>query len=164
MSAPISRPAATRLDAIDRALLTLLAADGRATYHDLARQVRLSANATADRIRRLRRDGLLRGYTADIDLRRLGMTLYALTSIRLREGVDRRRFERDLATLPQVLYAAHTTGPYDYELRIGCGSPEELEAVVDRLKDRCGVREANSRVVLGEVELDPLRVLNPDST
>ena len=51
MSAPISRPAATRLDAIDRALLTLLAADGRATYHDLARQVRLSANATADRIR-----------------------------------------------------------------------------------------------------------------
>ncbi len=152
-------PQPTSLDATDRALLHLLACDSRATYQELGHAVRLSANAAAERVRRLRRSGLIRAYTIDVDRNTLGQTLRALTNIKLREGMSRRQFEDGLVGLPHVMAAAHTTGEYDYELTIGCREPAELEEIVDRLKEHHGVREVNSRIVLREVPLDRLRIL-----
>ena len=49
---------------IDRRILTLLAGDGRMSFTDLARQTGLSVSATHQRVRRLERRGLIRGYAA----------------------------------------------------------------------------------------------------
>ncbi|MCQ4044032.1 Lrp/AsnC ligand binding domain-containing protein [Streptantibioticus rubrisoli] len=62
-----------------------------------------------------------------------------------------------LSALPRIAAAAHTTGEYDYQLRVVCADPSELEAVVQRLKEDHGVREPRSRLILREVELDPTR-------
>jgi Lrp/AsnC family transcriptional regulator, leucine-responsive regulatory protein len=148
------------VDDIDRDILGALVADGRLTYQELARTVRLSANAVAERVRRLRDSGLLRGYRAELDLRVLGRTLVALTDVRLREETLGRDFERSLADVPQVVWAAHTTGEYDYQLRIVCADPGELELVVEELKREHGARELRSRVVLREIDLDPARLLH----
>lgn len=150
-----------RLDRLDREILAVLVPDGRATYLEVARKVRLSANAVADRVRRLRTRGVIRGYRAEVDLAALGRTLIALTDVRLREGTDGRGFEAGLASLPQVQWAAHTTGEYDYQLRVACVDPAELEEVVETLKREHGVRELRSRIVLREVALDPTRCLAP---
>ncbi|WP_432103568.1 Lrp/AsnC family transcriptional regulator [Streptomyces sp. bgisy091] len=157
MTPPI--PPAPSLDGVDRALLRLLARDARATYQELGQAVRLSANATAERVRRLRREGAIQAYTVDIDPGVHGHALFALTDVKLREGVDRRHFEESLAELEHVIRAAHVTGEYDYQLTLGCRDTADLETAVDRLKDSHGVREVNSRVVLSEVTLDPLRTL-----
>ncbi|MEU1626154.1 Lrp/AsnC family transcriptional regulator [Streptomyces sp. NPDC020096] len=151
------------LDRLDREILAVLVRDGRATYLEVARRVRLSANAAADRIRRMRADGVIRGYHAELDRTALGATLSALTDVRLREGVDGRGFESSLSALPQIAAAAHTTGEYDYQLRIVCADPAELEAVVEQLKRDHGVRELRSRLVLREVEMDPTRFLGVPS-
>lgn len=147
------------MDDIDRSLLEALVRDGRMTYQELARAVRLSANAVAERIRRLRHTGLLRGYHAELDLRVLGRTLVALTDVRLRDDVSGRDFEQSLHAVPQVVSAAHTTGEYDYQLRIACTDPAELEQVAEVLKRGHGARQLRSRVILSEVELDPSRLL-----
>lgn len=147
------------LDRLDREILAVLAHDGRATYQEVSQQVRLSANAVADRIRRLRAQGVIRGYRADLDLARTGRTLTALSDVNLRDGVEHRGFEASLEQLPQVAGAVHVTGEYDYQLRILCTGTEELEAVVETLKQDHGVRELRSRIVLREVELDPTRAL-----
>ncbi|ATL68135.1 Lrp/AsnC family transcriptional regulator [Nocardia terpenica] len=147
------------MDDIDRDLLGALVRDGRMTYQELARAVRLSANAVAERIRRLRHSGLLRGYHAELDLGVLGRTLIALTDVRLRDDVSGRDFEQSLHAVPQVVSAAHTTGEYDYQLRIACTDPAELEHVVDILKHGHGARQLRSRVILSEIDLDPSRLL-----
>jgi Lrp/AsnC family leucine-responsive transcriptional regulator len=147
------------LDKVDRALLRLLAEDARATYQELGQAVRLSANATAERVRRLSRGGAIRAYTVDVDPGVLGHALFALTDVKLRDGVDRRQFEESLAALEHVVGAAHVTGEYDYQLTLGCRDTSDLEAAVDRLKESHGVREVNSRIVLRQVALDPLRAL-----
>jgi len=152
------------MDSIDRDMLAELVHDGRMTYQELARAVRLSANAVAERIRRLRDSGLLRGYHAELDLRVLGRTLLALTDVRLREDTTGADFERGLAAVPQVLSAAHTTGEYDYQLRIACIDPSELEQVVEIIKREHGARELRSRVVLREIDLDPARLLRTRAT
>ncbi len=147
------------MDAIDRDLLTALVHDGRMTYQELARTVRLSANAVAERIRRLKETGLLLGYHAHLDPRVLGRSLRALTDVRLREGVSGAEFESGLRTVPQVVSAAHITGDYDYLLDIACVDPPELEFVVELIKREHGARELRSRIVLRDIELDPARIL-----
>ena len=146
------------MDEVDRRLIAALVADGRMTFQELGRLVHLSANSVADRVRRLRQSGLLAGFHAELDLERLGRTLVALSDTKLHAEVDRLTFERELASIPQVLAATHTTGEYDYQIRVACTDTQDLEQVVDRLR-AVGVREIHSRIVLGEVHFDPTRLL-----
>jgi Lrp/AsnC family leucine-responsive transcriptional regulator len=147
------------LDRIDREILTLLLADARLTYQDLARSVRLSANTVADRVRRLRAAEVIRGYHARLDLAVLGHGLTMLSDVRLLERTDRAAFERGLLEVPHVVAAMRLTGEYDYQLRIACADPTDFESVVDGLKRDHGVRELRSRLLLHEVELGPDRLL-----
>ena len=146
------------MDDIDRILLSALVEDGRLSFQQLAAQVHLSPNSTADRIRRLRQSGVLAGYHAQLDLAKLGQSLGSLTDVKLKESVDRHQFEQDLEDVPQVLGAVHTTGEFDYQLRIVTRNSEELQSVIDLLR-RLGARDIQSRIVLGEVTFNPARLL-----
>ncbi|WP_329587280.1 Lrp/AsnC family transcriptional regulator [Kitasatospora sp. NBC_01250] len=149
------------MDRIDRHLLTLLLQDGRATYQELGRQVRLSANTVADRVRRLQASGVIQGYRAELDLAAFGRGMQMISDIRLRDDTDRRAFERQLADVPQVVSAMRLTGDYDFQLRLACTDAREFETVIDRLKAELGVREVRSRLVLHEVSLGLDRILEP---
>ncbi|MGW1054655.1 Lrp/AsnC family transcriptional regulator [Streptomyces sp. NPDC002521] len=149
------------MDRIDRQILARLLVDGRATYQELGRQVRLSANTVADRVRRLQSAGVIRGYRAELNLAAFGRGLELLSDIRLREGVDRQAFEAQLDQVPQIVGAMRLTGDYDYQLRMACTDAREFETVIDRLKADFGVRELRSRLLLHEVPLGPDRVLEP---
>ncbi|EST19037.1 Lrp/AsnC family transcriptional regulator [Streptomyces roseochromogenus] len=149
------------MDRIDRQILSILLSDGRATYQELGRQVRLSANTVADRVRRLQAVGVVRGYRAELNLAAFGRGMELLSDIRLREGVDRQAFEAQLHQVPQVVGAMRLTGDYDYQLRVACTDAREFETVIDRLKADLGVRELRSRLLLHEVPLGPDRVLEP---
>ena len=78
--------------------------------------------------------------------------------VKLKEAVDRRDFELDLNSVPQVLEAVHTTGELDYQLRIVSKSTNELQSVVDTLR-QLGARDIQSRIVLGEIKYNPGRLL-----
>ena len=151
------RPA---LDSVDRELLTELVHDARLTYQQLARAVHMSANSAADRVRRLRQSGVVSGYHAAIDLAAVGYEMGALTDLKLRDEIEREDFEEDLVQMPQVLEAIHTTGEYDYQLRLACAGTLDLEWVVDSLRE-LGCREVHSRIILGRRAYDPTRVLQP---
>ncbi|HIZ98315.1 MAG TPA: Lrp/AsnC family transcriptional regulator [Candidatus Janibacter merdipullorum] len=144
----------TPLDRIDRHLLRLLVADGRATYQDLSKEVRLSANSVADRVRRLRSEGLITGYRAELNPAALGRPLAMISEIRLGEKVVRREFADSLKEVPQVVAGSRLTGDYDYELRIACRDAAEFEEVVDRLRSNHGVVSIRSRMVLHDLEVD----------
>ena len=151
---------APELDSVDRQLVTELVHDARLTYQQLARAVHLSPNSTADRVRRLRQTGIISGYHAELDLSAIGRHLGALTDIKLKDEVDRTEFEADLVKLPQVLDAIHTTGEYDYQLRVASAGTVDLERVVDSLREM-GARDVHSRIILGQVRYDPTRLLHP---
>jgi Lrp/AsnC family leucine-responsive transcriptional regulator len=148
------------LDAIDRRILTLLLENARATYQELGRQVQLSANTVAERVRRMRAAGVIRGYHAELSLAAFGRAMEMVSDIRLREGVDRKGFESQLHEVPHVIGAMRLTGEYDYQLRIACADAREFEGVIDRLKAELGVREVRSRLLLHEVPLGVDRALD----
>src|SRR5690606_1158070 len=84
------------IDGIDRAILAELRIDGRASWRELGERVGLGPTATADRVRRLERHGVIRGYHADIDLSVLGIGLRAITELQLEAGADHDEFEAEL--------------------------------------------------------------------
>src|SRR5262249_24106688 len=81
------------LDAIDRKLLELLQHDGRISNADLARTVRMAPSAVFERVRRLEREGVIRGYGAQLDARALERPLLAFILVRTdqRTGRNMRR-------------------------------------------------------------------------
>ncbi|MDF5756330.1 Lrp/AsnC family transcriptional regulator [Spongiactinospora sp. TRM90649] len=139
------------LERIDRDILGGLLGEGRMTFRDLAELVRLSSNAVADRVRSLERRGVIRGYHADVDLTRLGLTLTALIDVKLGQTMPAAQVEARLAEIPEVLEVLHVTGAPDYVLRVACADVAGLDRLIGRLVDEVGVQSTDTRVILRTV-------------
>ncbi len=143
------------LDETDRALLRALQADGRASNVDLARAVNLSPPATHARVRRLEREGYIRGYTAVLDRDKAGFDLLCFIHVGLQlhqpEQVD--TFRRAVRAMPEVLEAHHLTGEYDYLLKVVLKNRQDLERfVVGQLTPVPGVARIHTSLVFTEVK------------
>ena len=141
------------IDALDRAILAALLQDGRASWRELGERVGLVPTATADRVRRLERDGVIRGYHADVDLSVLGIGLRAITELQLGTITDSEEFEAELARTPEVHSAMHVTGAHDYVLQIACPDVATLDRLLTAWKLESGVSESSTRIVLRDVDL-----------
>lgn len=147
------------IDVVDRRILGVLSRDGRITWLHLADEVGLSPSAATERVRRLERAGVITGYRAVIPPEQLGRPLQARIAVTLRPDADRRRFLTALADEPAILDAVHLTGPYDYEITARCTSTDELDALLNRLKEQHQVERTDTRIVLAH----PIRrELNPE--
>lgn len=143
------------IDVIDRAILAALRQDGRASWRELGERVGLGPTATADRVRRLEREGVIRGYHADVDLSVLGIGLRAITELQLESGVDSDAFEEELARTPEVRSASHVTGAHDYVLQLACPDVAALDRILTGWKFAGAARESSTRIILHDVDLSP---------
>jgi Lrp/AsnC family transcriptional regulator, leucine-responsive regulatory protein len=143
------------MDAIDREILSALMEDARLSYRELGERVSLSANATAERVRRLRETGVIAGFRAVVDPVAAGRTLVALMDIRLDGPHQTERFERLIESLEEVTDAAHVTGRFDYQIRVACHDPADLDRLIRLLKTKGGVVETDTRIALRTVVRRP---------
>jgi Lrp/AsnC family leucine-responsive transcriptional regulator len=139
------------LDTIDREILGELQHDGRVSWQELGRRVRLSPNATGDRVRRLERRGVIESYRAVVNPAALGRTLEALVSVRLAPNSDAWDLEQRLIEWPEVEEAVHVTGRFDFELRVATSGPRGLDDLLVAMKREMGVAETETRLVLRRV-------------
>jgi Lrp/AsnC family transcriptional regulator, leucine-responsive regulatory protein len=114
--APAPR-ATVSLDAIDRQLLMLLARDARLSQRGLARELRMSPPAIGERISRLERDGVIRGYSVTIDWSLLGYVTCYL-GVTARPEADQGAVMSQLYELPEVEDVLVITGALDMLVRL----------------------------------------------
>jgi Lrp/AsnC family transcriptional regulator, leucine-responsive regulatory protein len=136
------------MDAIDSEIVRQLREDARLSWRDLGAAVGLSANAAADRVRRLRRAGVITGFAALIDPAAGGRILQALVGVHLAHGIDSDEFAARVARLEQVIEVLHLTGAPDYQLRVACIDTAELDALLRTLRVRHGVADTNTTIIL----------------
>lgn len=145
------------MDAIDEHILSELTTDARLPFRELGTRVGLSANAAAARVRRLQADGtiagftVLRGRSGNVGARGDGSAragLEVFVDVRLREGVTYEAFADAAARFPQIVDAAHVTGPYDYLVRAVVADAAALDTFVRRLKSDAGAAQTSSRLAL----------------
>jgi Lrp/AsnC family leucine-responsive transcriptional regulator len=136
------------MDDIDRVILDELVRNGRASFRALGAAAGLSANAAADRVRRLVRSGAITRFEAVVDQAAAGRGLAALIDVRLTREQTNDGFERELTKLDGIVYAAHVTGGFDYHLQVACADTTELDTMLRTLKRELGVEHTETRVVL----------------
>lgn len=108
------------LDRFDRHILELLQQDGRLSNQELADRIGLSPSPCLRRVRALEERGVIAGYRALVDARKLGLSLMALVHIALDRHTPERftNFEARVRALPEVLECLLITGEEaDYQLK-----------------------------------------------
>lgn len=120
------------LDRVDRALLTALSANARASGAALAAEIGVAESTVSLRLRRLQGLGTIRGYQVDVDLASVGISLQALIAVRLvkhdRSEID--AFRSQVPHLPGVLGVFHMAGADDYLLHVAARDSVELREFV----------------------------------
>jgi len=109
------------LDRYDRHILEILQQDGRISNQDLADKIGLSASPCLRRVRALEDSGIISGYRALCDAKKLGFTLMALIHIAMDRHTPERfaSFEAKISALPEVMECLLITGQSaDYQLKV----------------------------------------------
>jgi Lrp/AsnC family leucine-responsive transcriptional regulator len=137
-----------KLDATDFRIIRALVQDGRASFAQLGETVGLSPHGAADRVRRLRQGGVIRGFTAQIDSDQLGQSLAAYIDIRLSSAIDPDEFERRARRLAPIESLEFVTGRFDYQARVICADADELDRTVRALRRDAGAAQTETRIVM----------------
>jgi DNA-binding Lrp family transcriptional regulator len=103
----------SRLDETDLKILGLLQADARQSARALGREIGMSPGAVSERITRLERDGVIRGYHADIDSAALGYDLRVVIGLQMQQGASLAETLDHLLGLDEVLDVHVVTGRWD---------------------------------------------------
>jgi Lrp/AsnC family leucine-responsive transcriptional regulator len=143
------------IDRIDHQILTILQADGRIANQDLADQVGLSPSPCLRRVRALEESGLITGYRAMLDAKKLGLSLIALVHISMDRHTPERfaNFEASVAVLPEVLECLLITGQdADYQIKVAVRDMDHYQALLlNKLTRIEGVTGVHSSFVLRRV-------------
>jgi Lrp/AsnC family leucine-responsive transcriptional regulator len=119
------------LDSVNRRLLDELQADARVSIAELGRRINLSAPAVAERIQRLERAGVIRGYRAEVDPKAVGYPIAAV--VRVRPTTQQLQKIPALAReIPEVVDCHRITGEDCYFLKLHLRSMDDLEPILDR--------------------------------
>jgi Lrp/AsnC family leucine-responsive transcriptional regulator len=139
------------MDPTDRRIISLLMEDGRRTYDDIARHVKLTAPSVKRRVDRLRASGALRGYTAVVDHAALGWNTEALVELFCRPGTTLAEVATALRDYPEVVEAWSVTGEADALARVRTEDNADLERLIIELQRGGLVERTRSQVVLSRL-------------
>jgi len=141
------------LDDRDLQILSILQDDARTSNAEIGRRIGIAPSAVLERIRKLERRGVIRGYAARIDPRAVGRNLLAYVFVQANEGPGDSDLGASLAQVPEVQEVHHVAGEDCYLIKVRCGSPEELGLLLRaRLGPLPEVLRTRSTIVLGTIK------------
>lgn len=120
------------LDAIDRRLIALLDANARQSLTDLARAIGMAPQSVSERLKRLEDAGVVLGYSAKIDPRKLGAGVGAYIRIRPMMG-ELSRVADIIRGTPEIVECDRITGDDCFMAKAYVADIADLERVIDRL-------------------------------
>jgi Lrp/AsnC family leucine-responsive transcriptional regulator len=143
------------VEEIDRKILGLLCRDGRISFTELSRQTGLSVSATHQRVRRLERRGLIKGYAAVIDPADAGLPLTAFVSIKPFDPAAPDDAPQRLAHLAAIEACHSVAGEENYILKVRVASPTDLEDLLQQIRASAGVSTRTTIVLSTPYENRP---------
>jgi DNA-binding Lrp family transcriptional regulator len=143
-------PQRVELDAIDRRLVDLLVVDGRLSVNELALRLGVARSTAHARFERLRREGVITGFTALVDHTKLGDDVQALVLVNIEQG-NWAHLRAALIAVPGVESLVFTSGAFDVVLSVRVASIAALrDVVLNGLHRIPGVRSTQTIFVLDE--------------
>ena len=143
------------LDKIDKKILETLQADGRIKNSDLAKIINISPPPTAERVKKLEKNGYIKKYVALVDPIKVGITCFTFVEVTLvRHGKDAiERFMSSIVKLDEVMECHHITGGADFLLKIATRDiPTYEQFIIQTLTALPDVQHLKTLVVLSTLK------------
>jgi len=139
------------IDKKDIKILEVLSKDSRLSYRQVAKKTGLSVTTIISRIKKLEEKGIIRKYSIEVDLEKLGFKLPVIIDIRVMKGrlVE---VENEIAKYPNVLAVYDITGDYDVAVYAVFTERKELDAFVKKLQRMEYVERTHTKLVLNIVK------------
>lgn len=144
-----------QLDAIDIEILYALQQDAKVNTKELSEKLHISKTPIYERIKRLENDGYIKGYTALVDNKKIGLPLIAFCNVSLAVHDDEhiRRFQQEIKDIDEIMECYSIGGIYDFFLKIVL---KDLDAynrfVFEKLTKVHGIVKMQSAFVLNEIK------------
>jgi len=143
------------LDKTDYKILQILQDRGRITNIDLSKEIGLSPAPTLERVKKLEKGNYLKGYHAEVNLEKLGVTVKALIQVTLihQKGTELHRFIEAITRIPEVIECEQVTGDYDYHLKVYSKDISALDRLItDHISKIPQVAQIKSHIVLNTIK------------
>jgi Lrp/AsnC family leucine-responsive transcriptional regulator len=143
------------VEEIDRKIVSLLSADGRMSFTELARQTGLSVSAAHQRVRRLEQTGVIRGYVAVCNPGDIGLPLTAFISIKPFDAAAPDDVPQRLERVAAIEACHSVAGDENYILKVRVSSPAALEDLLQEIRTLAGVSTRTTIVLSTPYENRP---------
>ena len=144
------------IDEIDRKIIALLQADARLPNAVLAEQVGSTSSTVHERVKKLERKGIIKGYVAVVDPELLGKSITAFIRLSLGAVADYVESKHCVIAFcehePDVLECHGVAGEDCYVLKVRVSSPTELERLIERIRSDVAVSRSISSIVLSTIK------------
>lgn len=155
MDQPTDTLPVTKIDAVSMQMLTLLQDDGRMTNAKLAKTLSMSETPCWRRLKRLEESGIIEGYQARLNRRKIGLGVMAFVQLRCSEhdATATATFQRIIETSPSILSCHNTTGADDFLLIAVARDLDNYSTFVETTLRRLpGVTSIRSNLSLREMK------------
>lgn len=136
------------LDETDLRILGLVQDDCRTALARIGEAVGLSAPAVLERMKKLEAGGVITGFRAIIDGRRVGLDITAFMGVQVDHPTHISIFESQVGDVADVLECHHVTGSHTFMLKIKTENTTSLERVISQIRTLDGVSRTETMVVL----------------
>jgi DNA-binding Lrp family transcriptional regulator len=139
-----------RLDEVDQRLIELLRGDSRLPAATLARVVRVSRGTVQNRIDRLVRERVIRGFTLRLSAEAEANIVRAMTAVEIRAG-DSRTVVASLKRIPAAVAVYSTNGRWDLIIDIATTDLASLDRIISHIREIPGVTHSETSILLNEL-------------
>lgn len=139
------------MDRIDQGIIDQLRSNARAGYGDIGQVVGLSASAVKRRVDRLVADGVIRGFTVQVDPKVEGLATEAYVELFCRGTVSPADLKRILAGVPEIIEAGTVTGEADAFVIMRARDVVALEDALEKVRAASSVDHTRSAIVLSKL-------------
>ncbi len=143
------------MDTLDKKILKLLQKDAKQTNKELSNRLNLSVTAVYERIKKLERKGVIKGYVALLNREQVDKKFVAFCHIKLDQHVHEHviEFEKEVTKLNEVVACYHISGDYDYLLKVYLKDMESFrEFMVNKLTTISHIGSTHSTFMISEVK------------
>jgi DNA-binding Lrp family transcriptional regulator len=137
------------MDDIDRVIVARLMKNARTSNRELAREAGIADSTCSMRIAALQESGIISGFHAEIDLARVGRSVQAHASLKIRPQAlpDASAFCDWVAELPEVIAVHMVSGPSDLVAHVAVSSTDELREFVLQLARRSEIADIRTSII-----------------
>lgn len=141
------------VDEVDAKIIKMLELDARISFREIAKKLKISEGTVYNRVKRLQGDGIIKGYSANVDPTKLGMDLSAVIGLRVAGG-HLVEVEQEISKSKDVCCVYDVTGDYDAVIIARFRSRADLNRFVKNVLSNPHVERSVTHVVLNTVKED----------